>query len=276
MEQVTAGETLITLGPSQHLAAATAFFKGIKIYPNPVDLIMIYQKATPEPVFNLIMEMVGKDAELGGGRGPAGPSSDPLAALSGLAASAPSSGGQSLNLDEIDDAPSSDPDAGPEPLSTSEAEGSGPPSQTSSQEWDKLSATSIGQSQADITTASPTSAEASSAEEAGAGEETQDSGSPAAEGESTASTATPNTTAAEAAPAAGEKKEETTQPEGQSPLPEAKSEEEQKAFDFSTGSYTPSPLFKPEGQVEKEQGEAADASAEAAASSAPAAETEAN
>ena len=53
MENVQIGETLVPLGPSQYLPAAIAFFKAIKVYPNPVELIMIYQKTVPEPVFKV-------------------------------------------------------------------------------------------------------------------------------------------------------------------------------------------------------------------------------
>ena len=41
------------VGPSFHLPAAMAFFRALKIYPNPVDLLGIYQKTIIEPVFKV-------------------------------------------------------------------------------------------------------------------------------------------------------------------------------------------------------------------------------
>lgn len=255
MESVTAGETLITLGPSQHLAAAAAFFKAVKVYPSPVELIMIYQKATPEPVFNLIMEMVGKDAELGGATGgPGEQSQNPLGALSGLAREAPNAASAS-NLDEVDDGPtptvgasssSADPayTVGEERATTESA--SGPSSQASSQEWDKLSGASLGPSPpADSeSTVQPSSSSADATESLateGAGEETQDSGTPSAE----EPPSIPSTQDAEAETGAGATTEETAAPAA-------------SPFNFAAGSYTPSPVFKEEDKVQEEQGAAAE------------------
>lgn len=40
------------------MAAAIAFFKALKVYPAPHELIMIYQKTQPQAVFELVMELV--------------------------------------------------------------------------------------------------------------------------------------------------------------------------------------------------------------------------
>lgn len=61
MQSVQEGELLIQQGPDQYIAAAAAFFKGLKVYPKPLELLMIYQKAVPEPALNYIYEMVGRD-----------------------------------------------------------------------------------------------------------------------------------------------------------------------------------------------------------------------
>ncbi|CAG8436891.1 12365_t:CDS:2 [Funneliformis mosseae] len=58
MEQVAKGETLFAGGESGYLDAALCFYKALKVYPNPVELIMIYQKTIPEPVFNLVYDMM--------------------------------------------------------------------------------------------------------------------------------------------------------------------------------------------------------------------------
>ncbi|PWN20782.1 MAS20-domain-containing protein [Microstroma glucosiphilum] len=259
MESVTAGETLITLGPSQHLAAAAAFFKAVKVYPSPVELIMIYQKATPEPVFNLIMEMVGKDAELGGASGgPGAQSQNPLGALSGLAREAPNAASAS-NLDEVDDEPtptngasssSADPayTVGEERATTESA--SGPSSQASSQEWDKLSGASLGpsppaDSESTVQLSSSANASESTATE-GAGEETQDSGTPSAE-------EPPSVLPTQEAAAA-----QTETETGAGATTEETAASTASPFNFAAGSYTPSPVFKEGDKAEEEEGAAAE------------------
>ena len=44
--------------------AAGAFFKALKVYPAPLELVMIYQKAVPKEVFDLIMKVVARDAAM--------------------------------------------------------------------------------------------------------------------------------------------------------------------------------------------------------------------
>ncbi|RIB01355.1 mitochondrial outer membrane translocase complex, subunit Tom20 domain-containing protein, partial [Gigaspora rosea] len=58
MDQVSNGETLLAEGKERHLDAALCFYKALKVYPNPVELIMIYQKTIPEAVINVIYEMM--------------------------------------------------------------------------------------------------------------------------------------------------------------------------------------------------------------------------
>ncbi len=40
-------------GPAFHLAAALSFYRALRVYPSPVELIVIYQKTVPEPVFKV-------------------------------------------------------------------------------------------------------------------------------------------------------------------------------------------------------------------------------
>lgn len=47
LEQVTQGETLGS-DPSRSIEAALAFYKGLKVYPQPGDLITIYDKTVPK------------------------------------------------------------------------------------------------------------------------------------------------------------------------------------------------------------------------------------
>jgi len=97
MTQVGIGEQLAAQGSTYYLPAAMAFYRALRIYPNPVDLLGIYQKTITEPVFKLIIEMTNLDVSL--------PSSSLI---------------PGMGLDE-DTSPTS-----------------GPPSEASSQEWDKV------------------------------------------------------------------------------------------------------------------------------------------
>jgi mitochondrial import receptor subunit TOM20 len=54
---------LKSLGESGYLDAALCFYKALKVYPNPVELIMIYQKTIPEAVFTLVYEMMSIEVE---------------------------------------------------------------------------------------------------------------------------------------------------------------------------------------------------------------------
>ncbi|XP_006456742.1 hypothetical protein AGABI2DRAFT_195752 [Agaricus bisporus var. bisporus H97] len=62
MTQVSMGEQLASQGPSLHVPAAIAFYKALRVYPTPVELIMIYQKTVPEAIFKLIIDLTNLDA----------------------------------------------------------------------------------------------------------------------------------------------------------------------------------------------------------------------
>lgn len=171
LKYVSLGEQLFAMGPDKYLDAAAAFFRALKVYPQPVELIMIYQKAVPKEVFDTIMRIVSKDIATGGGNEGA-------------------EGMSAATLDEVDD-------DGPSPAAPTEAEAdkedknnkndtndtndeddkevstsaSTTPSSpakaaavpatdsgtTSSQEWDTLSATSLNETGLMATPAAPAS-----------------------------------------------------------------------------------------------------------------------
>ncbi|KAJ3754171.1 hypothetical protein EV360DRAFT_96701 [Lentinula raphanica] len=54
MTQVSAGEQLALQGPMFYLPAALSFYRALRVYPSPVELMMIYQKTVPEPVFKVL------------------------------------------------------------------------------------------------------------------------------------------------------------------------------------------------------------------------------
>ncbi|KAI0314802.1 hypothetical protein OF83DRAFT_1135181 [Amylostereum chailletii] len=63
MNQVGMGEQLCAQGPMFALPAAMCFFRALRVYPSPVELIVIYQQTVPEHVFKLVMEMTQLDVK---------------------------------------------------------------------------------------------------------------------------------------------------------------------------------------------------------------------
>ncbi|KAG6334866.1 hypothetical protein ID866_4226 [Astraeus odoratus] len=61
MSQVGMGEQLSAQGPAFHLAAAMCFYRALRVYPSPVELIVIYEKTVPPPVFQLVMQLTNMD-----------------------------------------------------------------------------------------------------------------------------------------------------------------------------------------------------------------------
>ncbi|KAI0068686.1 protein import receptor MAS20 [Artomyces pyxidatus] len=53
MSQVGMGEQLCAQGPTYYIPAAMCFYRALRVYPSPVELIMIYQTTVPEPVFKV-------------------------------------------------------------------------------------------------------------------------------------------------------------------------------------------------------------------------------
>ncbi|KDQ64301.1 hypothetical protein JAAARDRAFT_187641 [Jaapia argillacea MUCL 33604] len=107
MAQVGMGEQLCAQGPVFNLPAALCFYRALRVYPSPVELIVIYQKTVPEPVFKIVMEMTNMDV-----------SETPSSAVE-------KEGEQNPVHSENEDGESS-PVRG------------GPPSEASSQEWDNV------------------------------------------------------------------------------------------------------------------------------------------
>ncbi|KAG1782985.1 hypothetical protein EV702DRAFT_235764 [Suillus placidus] len=63
MKQVGMGEQLCAQGPVYHLPAAMCFYRALRVYPSPVELIVIYEKTVPPPVFQLVMELTNLDVK---------------------------------------------------------------------------------------------------------------------------------------------------------------------------------------------------------------------
>ena len=46
------------------MEAALSFYKALKVYPSPGDLITIYDKTVPKPVLDILAEMVAFDGNV--------------------------------------------------------------------------------------------------------------------------------------------------------------------------------------------------------------------
>ncbi|KAK4110002.1 protein import receptor MAS20 [Canariomyces notabilis] len=64
LEQIQEGERLAA-NPSQSFEAAIAFYKALKVYPTPGDLINIYDKTVPKPILDILAEMIAYDGRIG-------------------------------------------------------------------------------------------------------------------------------------------------------------------------------------------------------------------
>jgi len=60
MQQVAAGESLSSDANSE-IDAALCFYKALKVYPQPGDLMSIYDKTVPKPVLDVLAEMIASD-----------------------------------------------------------------------------------------------------------------------------------------------------------------------------------------------------------------------
>ncbi|KAI4869577.1 mitochondrial import receptor subunit tom-20 [Hypoxylon rubiginosum] len=63
MSHVQQGETL-GMDPSKTVDAALAFYKALKVYPQPGDLISIYDKTVEKRVLDVLAEMIAYDKDL--------------------------------------------------------------------------------------------------------------------------------------------------------------------------------------------------------------------
>ncbi|KAI9839734.1 MAG: hypothetical protein M1838_004273 [Thelocarpon superellum] len=60
MNEVAHGEVLCQDSDAS-IEAALCFYKALKVYPQPRDLITIYDKTVPKPVLDLLAEMIAAD-----------------------------------------------------------------------------------------------------------------------------------------------------------------------------------------------------------------------
>jgi len=175
LKYVSLGEQLFAMGADKYLEAAAAFFKALKVYPQPVELIMIYQKAVPKEVFDTIMRIVSKDIATGGGaegaEGAEGMSAGDLDEVDDEEPT-PLTSKKAQEDDEAEDedeeetkkeASTSATDATPVTPKSAHQQGTDSGT-TSSQEWDTLSATSLNETGVMVTPNAPASTASESPE----------------------------------------------------------------------------------------------------------------
>ncbi|KAI8376116.1 uncharacterized protein BYT42DRAFT_546835 [Radiomyces spectabilis] len=63
MSQVAAGEALCNQGEAFYNDAVLPFYLALKVYPAPLELIMIYQKTIPEPVFQMVVNLMALEQQ---------------------------------------------------------------------------------------------------------------------------------------------------------------------------------------------------------------------
>lgn len=63
MQQVARGEGLGISG-NENIEAALCFYKALKVYPTPSDLISIYDRTVPKAVLDILAEMIAADSSL--------------------------------------------------------------------------------------------------------------------------------------------------------------------------------------------------------------------
>lgn len=63
MQEVARGEQLCQEG-AEAMDAALCFYRALKVYPQPRELITIYDKTVPKPVLDVLAEMIAVDSSI--------------------------------------------------------------------------------------------------------------------------------------------------------------------------------------------------------------------
>ncbi|EGX47078.1 hypothetical protein TWF173_003006 [Orbilia oligospora] len=58
MNEVAMGESLLSLGETKAVDAALCFYKALKVYPDPPNLIGIYEKTVPKHVLDILGQAI--------------------------------------------------------------------------------------------------------------------------------------------------------------------------------------------------------------------------
>lgn len=61
MQEVAKGEGLYAQGSHKFIEAASCFFRALKVYPNQMELMVIYEKTIPKEVNAIIVKLLQLD-----------------------------------------------------------------------------------------------------------------------------------------------------------------------------------------------------------------------
>jgi hypothetical protein len=61
LDQVGIGEELLARGPTFEVPAALSFYRALRSYPSPVEIIMVFQNTLPPHIFAIVMELASLD-----------------------------------------------------------------------------------------------------------------------------------------------------------------------------------------------------------------------
>ncbi|KAI7862753.1 MAS20 protein import receptor-domain-containing protein [Spinellus fusiger] len=63
LSKVAEGEALCSRGEAFYQQSVLPFYAALKVYPAPLELIMIYQKSLPEPVFHVVVSIMALEQQ---------------------------------------------------------------------------------------------------------------------------------------------------------------------------------------------------------------------
>ncbi|CDR43610.1 CYFA0S12e02542g1_1 [Cyberlindnera fabianii] len=63
MTQVTMGEQLAAV-PGNEIKSALCFYRALAVYPNPTDILNVYQKSVPQEIYEYIIMMMAMEPPL--------------------------------------------------------------------------------------------------------------------------------------------------------------------------------------------------------------------
>jgi import receptor subunit TOM20 len=55
---------MMIIGDGNTLESAVSFYHAVKVYPNPVDLLVILQKSVPEEIVTLVYSMITTEVQI--------------------------------------------------------------------------------------------------------------------------------------------------------------------------------------------------------------------
>jgi len=64
MSLVTQADQLVMMGPQHYMDAAMVFYQALRVYPSPLEMMMLYKQQLPTPVMAIVAELYNLDVSL--------------------------------------------------------------------------------------------------------------------------------------------------------------------------------------------------------------------